>query len=98
MTVEREAVKRKKSTDPRTDPCGTLNEMGAGSEVWQWILTDCVRFVRYDENHSKAVPCIPKSRRSRWSNMYCLLYRRLLSSPKEGAEKHVHHKRRGESH
>ena len=69
MTVEREAVKRKKSTDPRTDPCGTLNEMGAGSEVWQWILTDCVRFVRYDENHSKAVPCIPKSRRSRWSNM-----------------------------
>jgi len=39
-----------------TDPCGTPNEMGDGSGVWQWILTDWVQFARYDENHSK--PCL----------------------------------------
>ena len=35
--------------------------MEAGSEVWQWILTGWVWFVRYDENKSKAMTCIPKS-------------------------------------
>ena len=42
MTVEREAVyKTKTITRSRTDPCGTPNEIGAGSEVWQRILTEC---------------------------------------------------------
>ena len=27
------AVQRTKRTGPRTDPCGTLKEMGAGSDV-----------------------------------------------------------------
>ena len=31
---------KSKSTGHRTDPCGTPNQMGAGSEVWQWMLTD----------------------------------------------------------
>ena len=29
--------------------------MGAGSDLWQYILTGWARFIRYDENHSKAV-------------------------------------------
>ena len=33
----------------------------AGSEVWQWMLTDWVRVLAYDENRSKAVPCSLKS-------------------------------------
>ena len=33
ITVERGAVQRTKRTGPRTDPCGTLKEMGAGSDV-----------------------------------------------------------------
>ena len=32
-----------------TDPCGTPKEMGAGSDVYQWMLTEWVRFVRFSE-------------------------------------------------
>ena len=56
MIVEREA-----GPGPRTGPCGTPNEVEAGSELWQWILTDRVRFVSCNEKHSKAVPSFPKS-------------------------------------
>jgi len=35
MIVEREA-----GPGPRTGPCGTPNEVEAGSELWQRILTD----------------------------------------------------------
>lgn len=52
---------------PRTEPCGTLWQTGAG-EDWavprttQWYVPD-----RYDLNHSWAVPVMPRSlsRRSR---------------------------------
>ena len=32
--------KEQKSAGPRTDPCGTRKEVGAGSDAWLWILTD----------------------------------------------------------
>ena len=44
--------------------------MGAGSDVWQWILTDWVQSAKYDENHSKPVPRILKSWLSRWNSMF----------------------------
>ena len=53
--------KEKVCKNHRVQACGTPNEMGAGSVVGQWMLTDWVRFLAYDENHSKAVPCSWKS-------------------------------------
>ena len=36
----RRSWKMPKRRGPRTDPCRTPKEMGAGSAVWQWMLTD----------------------------------------------------------
>ena len=55
-------------------------------------------FCRNNKNHSKAAPCIPKSWWSRWSSLLWFYYRKLLTSWKERAEKHVHHLKRGKGH
>ena len=57
LQVKKKLCKQPKvRTGPRTDPCGSPNETGVSSDLWQCILTEWVLFVRYDKNILK--PCL----------------------------------------
>ena len=49
----------KNNRGPRTEPCGTPQEMGYKSEDSPLKYTYCFLPLRYDWNHFKEVPLIP---------------------------------------
>ena len=58
---------------PSTDPCGTPNCRGTAVEYLPSIQTACVRPVRYEQNHSSAVPEIPILCQNWWRSVLWLM-------------------------
>ena len=57
---ERGLVYMINKTGPRTDPWGTPNDSGTGSESRPSTETNCILPVIYDLNHASTVPLTPK--------------------------------------